>query len=270
MNLSENQFELIDAYLSNQLSPTDRVSFETDLAGDVELRAEVDRQKSLRLGLRAVGIERALARAKAQFEQTSFSIDENPLVTESAPVSQPIVRPLTTWRYWVAAASMVVVMGIAYYAYQQTGNQRAEMAYADTFAPTPPDQLLKEFPTGSLPPAAKTRLFNALKNYQAGKYDIVIDQLRTLPANRQTVHYKNYFLGLSYLANNQPVNAIPLLQQAQTTPSRPLRQKAEWFLALAYVKSGQKKKALPMLNRISTNKAHPFNALSRRVLQKIS
>jgi len=270
MKLSENQFELIDAYLANQLSAADRILFETDLVGDAELRAEVERQRNIRLGLRAIGIERALARAKAQFEQTSTSIQENSPGAEPAPVGWPIVRPLGTWRYWAAAASVFLVLGLGYFVWQNLRSQQAEMAYADTFAATPTDELMKDFPMDNLKPAARTQLLDALKNYKAGNYNTVIDQLKTLPADRRTLYYKNYFLGLSYLANNQPTNAIPLLQQAQATPSRPLRQKAEWFLALAYVKNGQKKKALPMLNRISTNNAHPFNALARRVLQKIN
>ena len=111
---------------------------------------------------------------------------------------------------------------------------------------------------------------DALTSYKAGKYDQVIERLKTLPADRQTVHYKNYFMGLSYLANRQPTQAIPVLNKAFATPSAPLRQKVEWCLALAYVKNGQNEKALPILNRISTNKAHPFQSLAQRVLRKIS
>ena len=268
MNLSENQFELIEAYLANQLSPADRASFETDIAGDAEFQAEVNRQRDLRLGLRALGIERVLARAKAQVEQMNSSVEETSR-TSSASVNQPVVRPLNAWRYWAAAASVVLLLGVGYYTYQQSGSRRAEIAYADTFSPTSSDQLLKEFPTGSLPPSARAQLLDALTNYRAGHYDKVIAQLKTLPADKQTIHYKTYFLGLSYLANNQPGNAIPLLKQARTAPSSTIRQKADWFLALAYVKNGETKKALPMLNQISTDKANPFRSLAQQVLQKI-
>lgn len=269
MNLSENQFELIEAYLANQLSPTDRASFETDIAGDAGFRAEVNRQRDLRLGLRGLGIERALARAKAQVEQINSTVEDTPL-TDSVPINQPIIRSLNTWRYWAAAASVVLLLGVGYYAYQQSGSRQAEIAYADTFSPTSSDQLLKEFPTGSLPPSAQAQLLNALTNYRAGNYDKVIAQLKRLPADKQTIYYKNYFLGLSYLANNQPGNAIPLLKQARTAPSSAIRQKSDWFLTLAYVKNGQTKKALPMLKQISIDKANPFHSLAQQVLQKVS
>lgn len=37
MKLSEEQYELIDAYLTNELSAADRVAFEKDLQADNEL-----------------------------------------------------------------------------------------------------------------------------------------------------------------------------------------------------------------------------------------
>lgn len=262
MNLSEEQYEIIEAYLTNELSATDRASFEKDMQADAELRAEVDRQRNIRLGLRALGIERALQRAKAQYEVTSVPAG----VTEGKKL---LVRPLLNWRYWAAAASVVIVLGVGYYAYQQTGNRQADIAYSETFSSDPSNDLLKDFPSGKVSPSVKTEFLEAITNYKAGKYDRVIEQLAALPVDKQTIYYKDYFLGLSYLANKQPTKAIPLLIKAQAAPSRQLRQKSEWFLALAYVKNEQKEKALPMLKRISTDKAHPFNSLAQRVLQKI-
>ncbi|MFD2937112.1 hypothetical protein [Spirosoma flavum] len=265
MKLSEDQYEIIEAYLTNELSAADRGLFESDMLANAELREEVDRQRDIRLGLRALGIERALERAKTQYKAT-VSLAKPELVSDN----QTIVRPLVSWRYWAAAASIVVVLGVGYYTYQQTIDRQADIAYAETFTPDPTDELVKDFPTGKFSPAARTQFLDALSKYKAGKYDQVIDQLTTLPADKQTIHYKNYFLGLSYLANKQPTEAIPLLSKAQTAPSAKLRQKAEWFLALAYVKNGQKEKALPMLKRISTDKAHPFYSLAQQVLQKIN
>ena len=262
MNLSEEQYEVIEAYLTNELSAADRALFEADMQADAELRAEVDRQRTLRLGLRAMGIERAMERAKAQYEATA-------LVSEAVFNKQSVVRPLGSWRYWAAAASVVVVLGVGYYAYQHTTDRQADIAYAETVSPDETEQLMKDFPSGRIPDETRTQFMDALTNYKAGKYDKVIEQLRTLPADKQTIYYKNYFLGLSYLANKQPTEAIPLLSNAQAAPSLQLRQKANWFLALAYVKNGQNEKALPMLKQISTDKAHPFNALAKRVVEKI-
>ncbi|GAB3641214.1 hypothetical protein [Spirosoma arcticum] len=263
MRLTEEQYELIEAYLKNELSASDRTSFETDMATDADLRTEVDRQRDLRLGLRAIGIERTLDRARTQYRATLPLPDSTRANANWQPT---LVRSLSTWRYWAVAASAVLVLGVGFYAYQQTAGQRTDVAYADTMT----DELTKGFPSDNLPPQVRTQFLDALTNYKAGKYDQVIERLKTVPADKQTVYYKDYFLGLSYLANQQPPEAIPLLSSALATPSAPLRQKVEWCLALAYVKNDQNEKALPILTRISTDKAHPFRALAQRVLQKIS
>ncbi len=268
MNLSEEQYDIIDAYLTNELSADDRASFEGDIQSDVELRAEVERQRNLRFGLRALGIERALVSAKANYQAT-VSSEAASSEMESITV-RPLVRPLTTWRYWAAAASIVLLLGTGYYFFQQQVAQRDAIAYAESVGPAASDQAMKGFPTNAFPVDARPQLLDAFRNYRAGKYDRVIDQLKTLPTDKQTIYYKNYFLGLTYLANRQPDEALPFLSSARTAPALALRQKATWFLALAYVKDGQKNKALPMLKQISTDKANPFNALAQRVLQKIN
>lgn len=261
MNLSEEQYELIEAYLAGDLSEADKTLLEREMQADSALQAEVNRQRDIRLGLRGLGIEKVLKQAQENYKTS--------LVTAAPePVSTPVVRPLLNWRYWAAAASVAGVLGIGYYAYQQTATNAAEVAYADTFTPDSGDELLKEFPADASADARQLFL-DAFTKYKAGKYDQVIDQVKTLPDDKKTVHYKKYFLGLSYLANQQPADAIPLLQQAQTSPSVKLRQKSEWFLALAYVKNQENDKALPILKRISTDKANPFTALAQRVLQKI-
>ena len=259
MKLTEEQYELIEAYFKNELSALDQTLFETDMRADPELRMEVDRQRDLRLGLRAIGIERVLEQARAQYKATA----PEPARANWQPT---LVRSLTTWRYWAVAASTALILGIGLYTYQKTVGSRADIAYADTMT----DELTKGFPSENFSPQVRTRYMDALMGYKAGKYDQVIERLKTLPADKQTVHYKNYFMGLSYLANRQPTQAIPILNRALATPSAPLRQKVEWCLALAYVKNGQNEKALLILNRISTNKAHPFQSLAQRVLRKIS
>lgn len=262
MKLSENQFELIEAYLNNELSATDRALFENDLQTDPELLAEVNRQRELRLGLRALGIQQRLEQARIVYK-TSSAADE------SAPDHRTNVRAFPRWQSWAAAASVVVVLGVGYYAYQQTDSRQADIAFTETVSPNASDDLLKSFPSENVSAQTRTTFLDALSNYKAGKYDRVIEQLRVLPADKKTVAYKNYLLGLSYLANKQAVQSIPLLTKARQTSSPELQRKAEWFLALAYIKNNQKERALPLLKRISSDKTHPFQSLAQRILAKI-
>ncbi|RAJ93096.1 hypothetical protein LX87_04608 [Larkinella arboricola] len=262
MKLSENQFELIEAYLNNELSAMDRASFENDIQTDADLSAEVDRQRELRLGLRALGIQQRLEQTRTAYK-ASLSASK-PTAEQPAPV-----RPLLRWPYWAAAASVVVVLGIGYYAYEQTASRQADLALTETVTANANDDLLKSFPTDQVSAQTRTTFLDALTNYKAGRYDRVIEQLKVLPADKKTVAYKNYLLGLSYLANKQAAQAIPLLVKARQTSSNELHRKAEWFLALAYVKNNQKERALPLLKQISADRTHPYQSLAQRVLRKI-
>jgi len=258
MRLSEEQYELIEAYLTNELSEKDKAAFESDMRADAELASEVDRQRELRLGLRALGIERALQRAEADYKAS---------VASDSPVS---IRPLLNWRYWAVAASVAILLSIGYYSYQARTDREAELAYNEAFASESGDELLKGFRRGSRSKTADKQLLDALTKYKAGKYDQVIEQLITMPVDKQTIYYKNYLLGLSYLANNQALESISPLKMAMQAPDASIRQKAEWFLALAYVKSNENELAQPILTKISNDDANPFHSLAQKVLQKIN
>ncbi|WP_338874418.1 hypothetical protein WBJ53_02250 [Spirosoma sp. SC4-14] len=263
MRLSEEQYELIEAYLTGELSEKDKAAFENDMKTDAKLAGEVSRQRELRLGLRALGIERVLKRAQADYKASVAS-------DMSGVDNQVILRPLLNWRYWAVAASVAVLLSIGYYSYQVRADREAELAYNEAFTPESGDEFLKGFPSGNRSKTARKQLLDALASYKAGKYDQVIEKLITMPVDKQTIYYKNYLLGLSYLANNQALESISLLKMAMQAPDAKLQQKAEWILALAYVKSNENELAEPILSKISNDEANPFRSLAQKVLKKIN
>lgn len=275
---SQAQFELIEAYLNQELSPTDRQSFERELATDDSLRADVTTHRALRLGLRGLAIERRVRQAHDRYrlrpDEAQRPADAP---TGSAAPSQPfrVTRPARTWVRWAAAASVALGIGLGVYVYQQA-TYPTDLAYADRglrqSLQGSADQLAKSLPA-TLAPTDRANLLAAVREFKAGQYDAVIRQL-TIPAtDRQTTHYQRYFLGLTYLANHQPGRAIGPLQDALMegrpgTSSVPLRQKADWFLALAYLKNDQPEQARPIIDRIRTDQAHPYHELAQEVYEK--
>lgn len=273
MKLTEQQYELIEAYLNDELSAIDRAAFEVDLDENTDLQAEMQIQRDLRLGFQTLAIEQKLKQAHKRWQankviQQPEKGHQTPL--EQSPVGQQtVIRRLGGFNYWWAAASVVLIIGVSLFLYRQNKLVLAnELAYNEVYRPDLSTDLTKEFPV-TMKPDERARLLELIKGYNAGRYDTVISQLKRLPEDRQTVHYKNYFLGLSYLANKQPTTAIPYLITALQTHSVTLHQKAEWFLALAYLKANNKAKALPMLQRISDTSNHPFKALAKQVLSRV-
>jgi hypothetical protein len=264
MTLSQEQFELIEAYLTNELSATDAQAFEQEMAADTALQEEVQTQRTLRMGLHALAIEQRLQRAR----QRVLEIEKEAFQPVAGQQETP-VRPLPghtktiPWRYWAAAASVVLGFSFGVYWYQQ--QDVPELAYAETMSS---DQLTKGLPA-DLKPTDRQRIMDAISGYRAGRYDEVIDKLKIPSADRRTRYYQSYFLGLSYLADKQPEKAIQPLTDALGTLSVPLRQKANWFLALAYLKNKEKEKALPILESIRIDRAHPYRELADQVYTKV-
>jgi tetratricopeptide (TPR) repeat protein len=67
--------------------------------------------------------------------------------------------------------------------------------------------------------------------------------------------YKEYYLGLSYLAINQKTKAVIALEKALTnSPDASCKNKAQWYLSLAYLKTGKLDKIENLLNQLARDK----------------
>jgi hypothetical protein len=256
--LSPDQFELIEAYLNKQLSPIDRQSFEQELTTDDSLRRHVDTYRTLRLGLKQMAVEQQVRLAHERYQaRPDLAEGESP-----AAVVHPLAAARTQpgWVRWAAAASVVVALGMGVYWYQH--NQRAELlSFAETGLYQQDDQLTKGLPANLSAPDQQ-QLTAAIRDYKAGHYDAVIDRLRIPSADRASEPYRRYFLGLSYLANKQPAEAIRPLQDAVGSATGVLHQKADWFLALAYLENKQPTLSQPILARVRADSSHPYRSIA--------
>jgi hypothetical protein len=262
--LSQDHFELIEAYLNQQLSPTDRQSFEQELTADESLRRHVATYRTLRKGLNGLAIEERVQQANQRYKARPDIVPVLP-ETQVRPLMPTRTQPV--WVRWAAAASVLLTLSIAIYWYQRT-QQPTFLSLADSSLYQPNDQLTKSLPA-SLTPHDRQQLLTAIQHYNAGKYDAVIDQLRIPAKGRTSEPYRRYFLGLSYLANKQPAEAIRPLQEAVGTATGTLQQKADWFLALAYLKTEQPTLAQPILDRVRTDASHPYQGIATELAERM-
>ncbi|WP_373511324.1 hypothetical protein [Persicitalea sp.] len=103
--MNYEQFDRIEAYLQDGLSSPERISFETELKTNTELRSEVELQQKLRLGLRALAIEKQILDAQKR--------------TQTQIVSKnTTIRRLGSWQNWGLAASVTIMMGAGWLVWQ--------------------------------------------------------------------------------------------------------------------------------------------------------
>lgn len=93
--------ELLDAYLDNALAPDEQARFDTQLAGDARLRADVERLRALRLQLRAMPHRRV---------PRSFAL--NPAVY-GRPKPQPLLQLYPALRGATALSAFLLIFVLA-------------------------------------------------------------------------------------------------------------------------------------------------------------
>nr|WP_293841236.1 hypothetical protein [uncultured Arsenicibacter sp.] len=265
MKLTEAQYELIEAYLNGELSPSDQASFEQDMALDTALADAVALQREVVSSFRAIGLERKLQQAHARWQATQEQESEPEAVVRPMPQS---TRRSVNRMYWLAAASVMLAISLSIWLYRsQQTDRNTSLAFSEAYQPDQSGDLSKNF-SADIQPHQQARFQSIYRQYQSGNYDAVIRELKTLPADQQTIHYRNYMLGLSYLAKKEPAKAVPYLTAALKTPTQTLHQKSEWFLALAYLKNGEQARARDALQRIAGLDSHPYHGLAAKVLLK--
>lgn len=187
------QFERIEAYLQNRLSEADRRSFEADIQTDTSLQVEVETQQKLRLGLRALAIEKQLLNAKKRTQ------------TEQLSQTKTVFWGKIQWKTWGAAASIIVILGVSWWGwnYNTSQNEHQFMALAE--------QEMTDVQYKSLP-------FKSLQN------------LSKSAPTRSTRQKAEWYVALVYLKKGQISQAQTLLKRIASNPQHLYCQQAKKIL----------------------------------------
>ncbi len=118
------------------------------------------------------------------------------------------------------------------------------------------------FKPDDVPEITDSRLDDAFAYYSKHNYTDAAEEFSTADINvvtrgletdpKLTAFYKDYYAGLSYLANGQATKAIPKLKSAISKSRGSLKIKAEWYLSLSYLKNDEIANAKELLTKISS------------------
>lgn len=102
--MNSGQFERIEAYLHDQLSEAERRDFESELQNNIIFRLEVEAQKNLYTGFQALAVEKKLNDSKKRIQAQQTAESKRRFFVSNQ------------WSVWSAAASVVVILGISWWA----------------------------------------------------------------------------------------------------------------------------------------------------------
>ncbi|WP_422107559.1 tetratricopeptide repeat protein [Winogradskyella sp.] len=227
-DISEEEFERIEAYLTQTLSDEDLSVFEERLQNEEGFAEKVEDIKTVLSGLEAQALK----------EQLDHFHDE--LLTNEEDLIVPPKVKFLNWKRIAVAAALIIAAGSAWFL---SGNPN-EKLYAKYFSPDP------GLPT-TMSSNANYEFYEAMVNYKQGDYKVAISkwekQLMEHPKNDTL----NYFIGVAYLADEEAQTAIPFLDTASKNASFPLINDTYYYLGLAYLKTGSLEKSRQNLEKSS-------------------
>src|SRR5690606_14964371 len=173
-----------------------------------------------------------------------------------------LARKLTTW--WYAAASILVLIGAAWFFLSRQSEVTAEKLYAQYMEPYP--NMVTPMVRGDIP--ADKVMSEALTLYDKRAYSesaVLLQQVYDEHPNDQTAFY----LAICQLMLQNPNEAITLLEARdwkETSYFSPVV--VNWYWGLAYLQLGDGEQALPRFKRVAESD-DSLSAEARKVVKAL-
>lgn len=167
-------------------------------------------------------------------------------------------------RWWYAAASILILIGAAWFFLDKQPEMTAEKLYAQYMEPYP--NMVTPMVRGDIP--ADTVMSEALMLYDKRAYSesaVLLQQVYDEHPNDQTAFY----LAICQLMVQKPKEAIALLEARDWKDSSYFSTAViNWYLGLAYLQLGDEKQALPRFKRVAESD-DSLSAEARKVVEAL-
>ncbi len=220
-DISQEEFERVEAYLHGQLSNDDLIIFKKRLNEENGFKSKVDDIKTVLTGIETQALKEQLDVFHKNIVQTS-----------NANVSTKTKVRHLHWKKIAVAAALIIAAGSFWFI---SGNSN-ERLYAKYFTPDP------GLPT-TMGSSDNYEFYEAMVDYKQGNYQTAISKWEILQNSKPKNDTLNYFLGVAHLANKNEEIAISFLEDAIKNDEFQFANDGYFYLGLAYLKSGNIEKA---------------------------
>lgn len=226
-----NNTEKIDRYLRGDLAETEKNAFETELAQDAELAAELALQKDLEQFLRKQDRRTAL---KGQLENIGKDFFQEAAKQETGRIVPLQRRPILRWAIGLAAT--IALLLVARFVFFQP-------SLYDQYGQHPPLAMIEKSNEVQDKLAAMEAAFNQ-KNY-AQALPLLQAYVREKPEDLQAELY----LGICLMETGQYSAARTIFTKISGGESS-FVDYGQWYLALSYLKEGNKGECRKILQEV--------------------
>lgn len=208
-NISQEEFESIERYLTNAMTPEEHLAFKQRLKKDTILQNFVTENKVLFEAVETQSLKEQLDIYHAQI-----------------PKRKSINVSALQFRKIAVAAALIIAAG----SFWLLGNSSNEKLFTKYFTPDPGLST-------TMSSTNNFEFYDAMVNYKHGDYETAIKKWQKLHINNSQNDTLNYFLGIAYLANNNNNKAISFLSNVTKTSKSVFKNDAYYYLGLAYLKA---------------------------------
>jgi len=258
----ENNFDDIERFFSGTMGQDEIAEFEKRRSIDKEFEKEIILYTQAK-ELVQTGARKRLKQHLDNLGQKEFA---NAMV-------ESYVRFSLMKKYWYAiAASILIIIGVSYYTYQNILAKKSPPTLArlfDVYYEVPKADLVMT--RGEHPEETFSSVWNsAIKMYNEKHFEKAIDDFNLVLQSSKFSHASvaNFYLGICYLTINLPDSAISHF--TLVSPASSLSQDASWYLGLSYLKAGNLEKSTGAFEKISELPKHYKKKQAKEILELLS
>jgi predicted Zn-dependent protease len=240
-NITQEEFERIEAYITGQLSDEKHLEFEKQLKDDNEFKTKVDDVKTILLGIETQSLK----------EQLNDFHEDLTKDSDKTIISDPKVKSIG-WQKLAIAAALIIAAGSFWF----LGGNSNDRLYSKYFSPDP------GLPT-TMSSNDNYEFNKAMVDYKQGKYDDALSIWKTQLETKTENDTLNYFIASALLADNNEKEAIDYFLKVTKHKEDRFKPEAYHYLGLAYLKMNDKVSAINALKKSNL-------ATSKNLLEKLN
>jgi len=234
-----NDFELIEKYFENTLTPKEQISFNDQLQNSEEFKKEFLFQKDLK---KAISLN----------QREELKLDLQQFEKEFQEKS----KKSFFFNKWLVAASIALLIGFGFWVIKDTYYPTNEQLFAQNFEPY--RNIVQPIVRGENP---KTIEHSAFVAYENKDYHKAINLFNSV--NNPNEPYIQFYKAMSLLSLNKTDDAIQVLLpvavgENTSSSSKNFAEMANWYLALAYLKNDNSDKALSQFLVVANHPTYTF------------
>lgn len=223
------------AYIDGELSAEEQKMVEEKINTEADWKEAAEKLFVTVKGIQYFGISQEVAAVHQQFLQKGTL----PAVQKTKVISFPNMGRLFIG---VAACALFIFLGVTAY---QFYNLSPDKVFTENFVAYQP----------GVSRGVEKQETSIKTAYENGRYSDVVDLSKRSPTPQ---HEDRFYVGLSYLQQNDAASAITWLQPLAEAIN-PLQQDAQFYLSLALIKNKDYSKALTWVQKIKDDEHHLYH-----------